>query len=166
MLWHQIVVSLCLFYVSYLENHYVEFSWVQLPTICKGNNPTVDALVNWLLNFFLPTFPWCSMCLRCMDYIMDISTGSGHLRVICFLNPDWLWNSLLVSDCWRKMYFDEEWKLYFSVKIRISRIQLGILMVGKIGRSELFSRFYELISPRWLSRFIMLGIYSLLLGGP
>lgn len=80
---------------------------------------TIDALVNWSLNTFLPTILWCPLSHRCRSYDVIISTGADSPQFVDLCtgsSHDLLWWSPFSVE---RSCFDGGWHLLLSVGVRI-----------------------------------------------
>lgn len=64
---------------------------------------TTSQQISWSI-LFLPIFLWCLLSLGGRRFVVDVATEAGHLEILCSLNIDKLWFSVMVSVCCNRTF--------------------------------------------------------------
>lgn len=107
--------------------------------------------ISWSLSSYnlLPPLPWWFLSLRRRSSVVDGATEAGHLEILCSLNFDKLWFSVMV------FVFCKRTLLCWWVR--------AALTCG--CKDKLSSKIRDLTNPGYLTRFSLPGMSSLLLRG-
>lgn len=100
------------FFVSCLVNHILEVLWAQFP--CNVWRLSDSRHHHLAFTFFLPSFPWLSLSLRCRGFIINVLIETVYPIVIYSLYYDQIWISVVVS------FYSQKKHLWWKVRAILS----------------------------------------------